>query len=79
MDAKLTQFVQQMRLDVDALPDANVRSVVRQLFNLVEEVIHDNDRLSAENARLHECIQKLKGGSSGALPSAGASFEVALF
>lgn len=77
MDAKLTQFVQQMRLDVDALPDANVRSVVSQVFNLVEEVIHDNDRLSAENARLRECIQKqkqkLKGGSSGALPSAGAS------
>lgn len=32
MDAELNQFVQQMRRDVDALPDANVRSVVSQVL-----------------------------------------------
>ena len=72
MDAKLLQFVRQVRLDVDGLPDAHLRSVASQVLNLVEEVSHENDRLSAENARLRECLRKFQGGS-GVPPSVGAA------
>jgi len=66
MDAsKLIQFVQQVRLDIEGIGDPVVRSVVHQVFNLVEEVVqHDqrlrdeNARLGVENARLRELLQK---------------------
>jgi hypothetical protein len=61
MDAsELTQFVQQMRLDVEAFPDANVRSVVSQILNLVEEVIHENDQLREEQASSRAEITRLR-------------------
>lgn len=79
MDAsELTQCVQKMRLDVDALPDAHVRSVVGQVLNLVEQVVHQNDRLGVENQslreevlRLRELVRKLKGLPPDSGPTAG--------
>lgn len=69
MDAsELAQFVQQMRLDINALPDPNVHAIVSQVLNLVEEVVHTNDHLRHENQSLHDeilrlgqLIRKLKG------------------
>ena len=66
MDAsELVQFVQQVRLDVEGIGDPVVRNVVHQVFNLVEEVVHhdqrlrdENVRLAAENASLRELLQK---------------------
>ena len=66
MDAsELVQFVQQVRLDVEGIGDPVVRNVVHQVFNLVEEVVHheqrlrdENSRLAAENASLRELLQK---------------------
>ena len=57
----LTDCVQQLRLDGDALADVHVREVVGKVLNLVEAVVVDNRRLEEENQRLREIIRQLKG------------------
>jgi hypothetical protein len=59
--SELTEFVQQLRLDVDAFADARVREVVGRLLNLVEAVVVENRRLQDEIQHLREIIRKLKG------------------
>ncbi len=57
----LTDCVQQLRLDGDALANVHVREVVGKVLNLVEAVVVDNRRLEEENQRLREIIRQLKG------------------
>ena len=57
----LTDYVQQLRLDVDAFVDARVREVVGKVLNLVESVVVENGRLQEEIQRLREIIRQLKG------------------
>ncbi|HQT95363.1 MAG TPA: transposase [Thermoanaerobaculaceae bacterium] len=69
-ESDLTQYVQQLRLDGDALADAQVREIVGKVLNLVETVVAENRRLQAENQRLEEVIRQLQGKRpSGARPS----------
>ena len=57
----LTEYVQQLRLDGDAMADVHVREVVGKVLNLVEAVVVENRRLAEENQRLREIIRQLKG------------------
>src|SRR5208282_3483116 len=57
----LVEFVQQLRLDVDAMAEAGVREVVGKVLNLVETVVVENRRLEEEIQRLREIIRQLKG------------------
>ena len=75
----LTEYVQQLRLDGDALADARVREVIGKVLNLVEAVVVENRRLQDENQRLREIIRQLKGEaipSATAVPFAGAGYLV---
>jgi hypothetical protein len=66
----LTEYVQQLRLDGEALTDARVREVFGKVLNLVEAVIVENRRLLEEKQRLEEIIRRLKGERpSGTAPS----------
>ena len=56
----LTEYVQQLRLDGDALADVHVREVVGKVLNLVEVVVVENRRLQEENRRLQEENQRLR-------------------
>ena len=61
MDAsELIQFVQQRQLDVASIADPVLRSVVHQVFNLVEDVVQHNQRLRDENASLRADIASLR-------------------
>jgi|SRR5208337_358967 len=57
----LTEYVQQLRLDGDALADARVREVIDKVLNLVETVVVENRHLQDENQRLRDIIRQLKG------------------
>ena len=73
----LIEFVQQLRLDVDAMGDARVREVVGKVLNLVESVVVENHRLLDENQRLREIIRQLKGEPpSAAAPSRSPKGDV---
>jgi hypothetical protein len=73
----LTEYVQQLRLEGDALADARVREVVGKVLNLVEAVVVENRRVQDENQRLREIIRQLKGEPpSAAAPSRSAARDV---
>src|ERR1017187_10253438 len=73
----LTEYVQQLRLDGDALADARVREVIGKVLNLVETVVVENRRLQDENQRLREIIRQLKGEPpSAAAPSRSPARDV---
>jgi hypothetical protein len=57
----LTEYVQQLRLDADALADARFREVIGKVLNLVETVVVENRSLQDENQCLREIIRQLKG------------------
>ena len=73
----LTEYVQQLRLDVDSLADARVGEIVGKVLNLVEAVVAEDRRLREENQGLREIIRQLKGKSpSPARPSPSPSRDV---
>jgi hypothetical protein len=73
----LTEFVQELRLDVDAMADARVREIVGKVLNLVETVVVENRRLQDENQRLREIIRQLKGEPPpGTAPSRSPTRDV---
>ena len=73
----LTEYVQQLRLDVDSLADARVREIVGKVLNLVEAVVAEDRRLQDENQGLREIIRQLKGEPpSPATPSRSPSRDV---
>jgi hypothetical protein len=48
-------------IDLESIPDPAIRQAITLLFNLVEEVSLDNDRLRAENQALRDENARLKG------------------
>jgi hypothetical protein len=65
----LIAYVQQLRLEGDALADAQVREVVGKVLNLVEAVVAENRRLQQEKQHLEEILRRLKGGRASGVPS----------
>src|ERR1035437_2268612 len=57
----LTEYVQQLHLQGDALADARVREVVGKVLNLVEAVVVENRRVLEENQHLRELLRQLTG------------------
>jgi len=73
----LTAYVQQLRLDADALADARVREVLGKVLNLVETVVVENRRLQDESQRLREIIRQLKGEPpSATVPSRSPARDI---
>ena len=73
----LTEYVQQLRLDVDSLADARVGEIIGKVLNLVEAVVAEDRRLREENQGLREIIRQLKGKPpSPARPSPSPSRDV---
>ena len=48
-------------LDLNAIQDENARELIRQLLNLIEQLSADLREAQAENQRLRDEINRLKG------------------
>src|SRR5476651_273101 len=48
-------------INLDSITDPTIRDAITQLFNLVEQLATDNDKLRAENQALRDEIARLKG------------------
>ena len=64
----LTEYVQQLHLQGDALADARVREVVGKVLNLVEAVVVENRRVLEENQHLREILRQLTGERPSSAP-----------
>jgi hypothetical protein len=64
----LTEYVQQLRLDGDALADVRAREVVGKVLNLVEAVVVENRRVLEENQHLRAILRQLQGERPSSAP-----------
>lgn len=61
--SEIIRNVDQIRVDVQSLGDANLKQSFVTLFNLVERLAEENQSLCEENQRLRDEIARLKGES----------------
>lgn len=58
---EVTQVLEQIRIDIEALPEGSVRQSFIVLLNLVERLASENSKFQEENERLKEEIRRLQG------------------
>src|SRR5712691_5742411 len=64
-------------LDLHSIVDEQARELVRRLLNVLEDVMADLRAAQAENQRLRDEINRLKGGSTGRRPGRNAVKQTA--
>lgn len=59
--ADITNVLETIKQDIEAISDERVKSIQKTLLNLIEMLLKDNEELRAENQRLRNENNRLKG------------------